>query len=317
MYDFRMRPIACAIALLLLNSVIFAQSDAAPKLDRDEQLSDITYCPRTHALQGTPEEEYWLEGSIRDSKVRMYLHRAGADVVGLFYSTDGDWTPTFLGGDWTAKEVNLLGESADETPKGRLVVQLVNGAFVGSWTLLSSDHADPVRVAAFQKPACDGSGAWKRFDDPKWPVSFSYPASWHIKETGDALQIICPDPEEMAYDRQLTIYEGKEDNGKPIGPFELVRCAKAWRFGPKCDSYDKGAVTAAVTTVSGQPGRTILSLGHEWRIYCADGGYRGQVEGGDEVVLLGNYWIEFMAPNPDMIDRLVKSAQLRTTPNAK
>ena len=125
-----MRSIVCTIAFLSLSSIIFAQSDAASKLDRDVELSEANYCPRTHALDGVPEEEYWLEGTIGKSTARMYIHRAGSDVVGLFYTTDGDWTPTFLGGEWNAKGINLLGESANEDPTGRLEIQLVNGAFV-------------------------------------------------------------------------------------------------------------------------------------------------------------------------------------------
>jgi hypothetical protein len=322
-----MRPIACAIALLLLNSVIFAQSNGAPKLDRDEQLSDITYCPRTHVLEGAPEEEYWLEGAIGNSKVRMYLHRAGADVVGLFYATDGDWTPTFLGGEWSAKGVTLSGESADEAPKGRLQGQLANGAFIGSWTADSSDHAEPVRAAAMKRPACDGSGVWKRFDDPKWPVSFSYPASWHIEEVpaswrirdvDNELQLICPDPEAMTYNTAVTIYEGKENKDKPIGPWDLVHCAKEWRERG-CEVYDGSPVLFQVTEVSQQPGRTVLDVEHEWRVYCSDGGYRGQGDGDDQVVLLPNYWIEFdgAGQGSDLVDRLVKSARVRTAPNAK
>jgi len=241
-YAFRMRSIACATALLLLNSAIFAQTDIEKKVTQDTELQ-TGYCPQTHDLESGPQEKHWFEGALGNSKIRMYLNRGGAGVVGLFYATDGDRTPTFLGGEWSTKGVTLLGQSADEAPKGRLQGQLVNGAFVGNWTPEGTDHADPVRLSSMQKPACDSHGAWKRFDDPKWPVSFSYPASWHIKENHDALELICPDPEEMAYDNRLTIYEGKVQKDKPIGPYELVHCAKGWRFGPKCDRYDEDAVT--------------------------------------------------------------------------
>jgi hypothetical protein len=321
---------ACAIALLLLTSTIFAQSNAATsdtksKLaeeiqDREVALSDATYCPRTHALEGAPEEEYWLMGTIRNSTVRMYLHRAGADVVGLFYATEGDWTPTFLGGEWSAKGIKLLGESADEVPTGRLDIQLVNGAFIGRWKSDQSDHADQVRLATTKKPACDGRGVWKRFDDPKWPVSFSYPASWHVKEytdsNSDVLELICPDPEKMTYSFGVTIFEGK---GKPGGPWELVQCPKGWRFGPSCDSYDENAATAQAAKLSQQPDKTVLGLVHEWRVYCSDGGYRGQTEGDDEVVILRNSWAEFMGSvsGSGFVDRLAKSAHVRSEPNAK
>jgi hypothetical protein len=311
-----MRSIVFITALLLLNSVIFAQSDAPSKLDRDVELGEATYCPRTHVLKGSPEEEYWLEGTIRKSTVRMYLHRAGADVVGLFYATDGDWTPTFLGGEWSAKGITLLGESADEALKGRLLGQLVNGAFIGSWTPDSGDHADPVRLIAMKTPTCDGSGVWKRFDDPKWPVSFSYPASWHIKENDHALELICPDPEVMTYDARVTIYEGK-GKGKPVGPWELVHCAKGWQFGPSCE--DDRSDIFGVSEVSHQLGKTILDITNEWRVYCSDGGYRGQGDGENRAVLLHDSWIEFIGAGQtsDIVDRLVKSARVRAAANAK
>jgi len=262
-----------------------------------------------------PQEEYWFEGTIRNTTVRMYLHRGGAGVVGLFYATDGDWTPTFLGGEWSANKITLSAESADQAPKGHLQGQLVNGAFIGSWTPDSSDHADPVRLAAIQKPACDGSGVWKRFDDPKWPVSFSYPASWHVKEDGKALQLICPDPEAMTLDGEVTIYEGK---GEPVGPEELVHCAKGWRFGPSCDSHAENSDLFRVSIVSQQQGKAILNLDdREWRIYCFDGGYVGLGNGKDRVVLLHEYWIEFMGAGSasDIVDRLVKSAGARAAHN--
>jgi len=147
-------------------------------------------------------------------------------------------------------------------------------------------------------------------------VSFSYPASWHIKETGDALELVCPDPEAMAYDTAVTIYEGKGE-GKPVGPSELVRCAKGWQFGPSCD--DNHSDIFGVSEVSQQPGRTVLDVKHEWRVYCSDGGYVAQGDGDDKVVLLRNYWIEFggAGQTSNIVDRLVKSAYVRVAPGAK
>jgi hypothetical protein len=307
-----MRSIACAIALQLLNSAVFAQSNAAQNMAKDIEHEPTTSCPRTHVLGDGPQEEYWLEGTIRDKAVRMYFHRGGAGVIGLFYATDGDWTPTFLGGEWSADKITLSGESANQAPMGRMEVQLVNGAFIGSWTPDSSQHADPVRFAATQKPACDGSGVWKRFDDPKWPTAFSYPASWHIKENGDALQLICPDPEAMAYDNEVTIYEGK---GSPVGPWKLVHSAKGWRHG-----LDEGnSASFSVLEVSQPLGKTILNIESVWHVYCSDGGYIGLGGGEDRVVLLRDYWIEIMGAGSasDIVDRLAKSACVRAAHNTQ
>jgi hypothetical protein len=226
-----MRPIACAIALLLLNSAIFGQRDTSPETAQGSELQS-GYCPPTHDLEVEPQEKHWFEGSIGNSSVRMYLNRGGSGVVGLFYATRGDWTPTYLGGEWKGGTMSLLAESSDQSIKGHLQGRLVNAAFIGSWTSGGSDHAVPVRLAAAKQPACDGRGTWKRYDNPTWPVSFSYPASWRIKKApadfkniDNELELVCPDPESMAYANNLTIYEGERGAGKPIGVSELVRCA--------------------------------------------------------------------------------------------
>jgi hypothetical protein len=60
-----------------------------------------------------------------------------------------------------------------------------------------------------------------------------------------------------------------------------------------------------------------VSLNHEWRTYCSDGGYVGQGGGEDRVILLGNYWVEFNDPTQVAVDRLVKSVHVRVTPTAR
>jgi hypothetical protein len=288
---------------------VFVQSDTGKKAPQDTRLQS-GYCPQTHDLEAAPKEEHWFEGGIGNNKVRMYLNRGGAGVVGSFYAIDSDWTPTFLGGEWSTDKITLLAESEEQAPKGKLQGQLVNGAFTGSWTPIGSDDVDPVRLALIQKPACDGRGVWKRFDDPKWPVSFSYPASWHIKREDDALLLVCPDPEVMTYNDQVTIYEGK---GKPIGVWDLVECANGWMKGGKCSLNDGTPSAFAVSEVSRRPGKTVLNSEDEWRVECAIGGYVGLGNGEDRIVLMRDYWAEFIGAGSSMgiVDRLVKSAHLR------
>jgi hypothetical protein len=301
-----MRPVACAIALLLLNSAIFAQSNAEARTAQDTE-HQTGYCPQTHDLGVEPREEHWFEGTIGNNSVRMYLNRGGAGVVGLFYAADGDWTPTFLGGEWSANGITLSAEAADQAPKGHLQGQLVKGAFIGNWTADSSDHADPVRLGATQEPSCDGRGVWKRFDDPKSPVPFSYPASWHIKEDSGALQLICPDPEAMAYGNEVTIYEGK---GEPVGPSEVVHSAKGWI--PGNDGGVEGPISVTQVSQDNGKGKTTLSIDiGAWRVYCSDGGYVGLGEAEDRAVVLRDHWIEFVGGGSagDIVDRLAKSAR--------
>jgi hypothetical protein len=313
-----MRSFASAVALMFLSPAIFAESGTAPNVGQDTELpSDI--CPHTHELENVVPEEHWFEGKLGKSHVKVYLQRGGAGVVGLFYANDGAWTPTFLGGEWKDNKITLSAESAEHAPRGQLQGELLSGVFTGTWIPDSSDGAETVRLSAVQKPGCDGSGVWKRFDDPKWPVSFSYPASWRIREvteTPQRIQLTCPDPEEMTYNAGVTIYEGK---GEPGGPWELVHCANEWRFGSSCAKSHENTASLSVSTVRQQPDETILNIDSEWRVYCSDGGYIGLGDGEDRVVLLPNFWVEFMGAGgaSEIVDRLVKSADVRAEHNAK
>lgn len=63
--------------------------------------------------------------------------------------------------------------------------------------------------------------------------------------------------------------------------------------------------------ISRRKGITILNLDdQEWRLYCRGGGYVGQTEGEDRVVLLQNGWIEFsgMGEPSEIIDRMALTA---------
>jgi hypothetical protein len=295
-----MRAIAFAAALIIvLHSVTFAQHN-------DGQTG---YCPQTHALGTAPTGRYWLEGSIDNKRVRMYLDRGGTGVVGLFYAPAGDWTPTFLGGEWSASGIALQAETGNGAPVGHLHMRFVKGTFVGSWTPNGSGHANPVRFASVPQPSCGGGGEWKQFDDRNWPMSFSYPAEWHIRKDGSALHLICPDPQAMASNSGVTIYSGR---GEPIGPSKLVHCSDGWEYGPKCGAVHGHSDLFPISLISQQEGKTILNIEREWRVYCSDGGYVGQGDGEDRVVLLDNDWIEF-AGDPDIVDRMVNS--VRVTPS--
>jgi hypothetical protein len=295
-----MRILVRVIALFVIVMSASAQSvsNKEPDETADEQSG---FCPRTHNLESTPSAEYWLEGVIGSKTVKMYLNRGGSGVVGLFYEPKGDWKPVFLGGMWKPSGIDLSAGANSAAfdpealaPIGRLQGQLTGNVFLGQWVPTGGAHADPVRLSVVPKTECDGKGAWKRFDSPKWPFSFSYPASWHLVEEhdgpGDYLRLICPDPEEMAYDTDVTI---KESVGKPTEKDGLVRCGKEWRYDAECGDDIKDSVFGHIAVQSARHGMTILDISdHEWRVYCRDfDGYVGQGGGTDLVVLLQNGWI--------------------------
>jgi hypothetical protein len=117
----------------------------------------------------------------------------------------------------------------------------------------------------------------------------------------------------------LTIDIGNIQKGKPVGLDGLVSCANGWRFGQSCESSDGNTASLSVSQVSQGPDRTILNIERVWRIYCTDGGYVGLGEGEDRLVLLHDYWIEFMGSGSasNIVDRLVRSARMRPASDAK
>jgi hypothetical protein len=315
-----MRTIACLLVFLLLESLALAQdsSSGRPAATRDEQSG---YCPRTHNLEADPSAEYWLEGAIGSKTVKMYLDRGGSGVVGLFYEPDGDWKPVLLGGEWRPNGIDLTAGTDSSVfdsvtpalpPLGHLQGQLADRVFVGQWTATGENHPEPVHLSVVPKAGCAGSGEWTRFDSRKWPFSFSYPASWKLVEETEGresyIRLVCLDPEEMAYDADVWVSEGL---GDPSASKEtrLVRCGSSWRYNVDCNEDIRDSVFNLTPTESMRHGMRILDIsdGHEWRTYCRNGGYVGQGDGKDLVVLLKNGWIEVKGEHQpsDIVDRIV------------
>lgn len=309
MYDDEMRRFASLLTLLLLISSASAQH-ASPANAVQDTRDQTAYCPQTHALQVSPSAKYWFQGDIGKTAIRMFLDRGGNGVVGLFYATAGNWTPTLLGGDWGSTGISLSAQSDNRTLTGRLQGRLAKNAFIGSWTPANSHQAQPVRLTATPEPACDGKGAWKQFSDPKWPLSFSYPASWRMKQEGHTIELICPDPEAMAYNTEVTVQMG---TGAPAGAGVLQHCANGWRYGSLCDCGAREN-TCQVPKITQSQGNTFLNLDQsEWRVYCRNGGYVGQGYGADRFVLLKNHWFEAYATGAGsaIIKRLVQTVNTR------
>jgi hypothetical protein len=290
-----MRIVVNVLALLLL--VLTTAAQTVPSKDQEETADEQSgICPTTHNLESSPSAKYWLEGVIGSKNVKMFLNRGGSGVVGLFYEPVGDWTPVLLGGMWKSRGIDLTaGTDSDAyhslTPIGRLQGQLANNVFLGHWTSKGADHSEPVRLSVVPEIGCDGKGEWKTFDSPNWPFSFSYPASWHIKEEKDYIRVMCPDPETMAYSFDVYIAEGV---GEPPEESGLVRCGDNWRYGAKCAENVENDPFNPIPKQSVRLGVKILDVsdGHEWRNYCRNGGYIGQGGGTDIFVLSPDGWVE-------------------------
>jgi hypothetical protein len=254
------------------------------------------YCPHTHNLGSDPSAEYWLEGVIGFKTVRMYLNRGGSGVVGLFYEPNGDWKPVLLGGMWKASGIDLSagadGAAFDPgtlAPIGRLQGQLTDNVFLGLWTPKGGEQAEPIRLSVVPKTGCEGKGAWKRFDSQKWPFSFSYPASWHLVDEhdgpGDYIRLICPDPESMAYNNDVTVQEGV---GQPTEESGLERTRDGWR---PTECIGQGPEPCPSLKPIVRKGMKIYDLSDEsWGVYCRNGGYVAAGAYVNHVVLLQNGW---------------------------
>jgi len=317
-----MRLVVNVLALSLFVTTASAQTASSnePTETADQQTG---LCPTTHNLESSPSEQYWLEGVIGSKTVKMYLDRGGSGVVGLFYDPKGDWKPVLLGGMWKESGIDLSA-GADTAafgpdalaPIGHLQGQLTNSVFLGQWKSKGGEQAEAVRLSVVPKTGCEGKGAWKRFDHPEWPFSFSYPASWHLVEehdsSGDYIRLVCPDPEEMAYEGDVSIQEGV---GKNVDKTGLVRCGKEWRYDADCADDLKDSAFSHIPAQSLRHGMNILDLSNrEWRNYCRNGPYVAQTEGTDLVVLLHSGWIniEQVGADSDLVGRIVDTIRAHT-----
>jgi hypothetical protein len=94
----------------------------------------------------------------------------------------------------------------------------------------------------------------------------------------------------MAYNNDVTIEVGV---GKPTEKAGLVLCGESWRYDADCGEDLKDSPYSHIAAQSVRHGMKILDISdHEWREYCSNGGgYVGQTDGTDRVILLRNGWI--------------------------
>jgi hypothetical protein len=280
---------------LLLSALLFlvslqAQSQADGKDADNEQAWNI--CPASPELHGESETQSWFEGTFGARFVRLYLDRVGNGVVGTFYSTD-DWRPIDIGGEWSANDSLTLGivmdvETAPSTESG-LTAQVIGQELVGDWKQDLTTSTVPIHLHRVSQPQCDGRGPWRTFSDKQWPIMFSFPADWHVEVNDTELSLTCPDPSWMAYAGvNLTLTKS--------GKNEIPLCGGHWMFaGNDCDR-ERELDPRTLATVQTAKGITRYSgWGHEHRLYCNIGGYRGQGDGDAEVLQVGETWIEIQA----------------------
>lgn len=272
-------------------------------------------CPSTPALGNENYKKYWLEGTVGSKRVRMYLEAGGEAAIGVLYRTD-DWNPLMLGGQRGKNDnFQLTDKTEGSLGTGSLKGQLTVYGLTGTWIALKTGNKSAIRLKFTPEPRCElGSGPWREFDDPRWPITFSYPALWHIEVHESGISITCPDPSLMAYDGfdisftqgKWTVVEDREIN--------FTRCGNKW-YGPTCECSDlTGLFCEDAALVKEQSGmRIIFGTRQEWRGYCRGGGYVGSADGQRRVFLMDDKWIEIVGQGPPhmLIDRIVGTVKRR------
>ena len=280
---------------------------------RQENPPQTGVCPKTAELGESPQQEFWFEGTLARKHVRMYLHRGGSGVVGVFYETT-DWVPIFLGGEWlsdASQGVELTALNGRDAQVGALKGEISAAGLSGVWTPRNEPDGAAVHLKAVTQPKCDGNEPWKKFEDSHWPVSFSYPGSWHLSVQPDTITISCPDPSLFAYDgRDISVLQA---NDAQNASSDFVHCEKQWIFGYdcKCGRDSNGCNPASVldrdamTELKADP--------RESRVYCRDGGYVGLGAGARRIFTFGDNWIvlETEGPATRLIDRVAASVRTR------
>lgn len=305
--------------LVLLMAVCVASAQTCPPFP---QLSD-----------NGPYTEHWFAGSIGKRDVRMSLSRGGDAVVGVLYYTD-NWVPLQLGGKWEDGDVVEMhdvircpgpsGYCSDDSPlkfgdsllKGRLREQ----GFVGAWQAKEQEPAMLMNLKKVSEPSCNGDGPRRVFKNPEWPLTFSYPASWHLEVKTERLTLTCPDPLFMAYDDlgTIEIIKGDPSSEDGSGDIPIQKCKDKWVAGLcDCGEFCPQAAGERVLDISQKHGMTIINPSDEswWvrRLSCTLAGYAGIEDGDDVVLVVGKQmvWITGGAQTLNVAKSLLDSARPR------
>lgn len=302
------------MAEVILPKLLAAHSSQSSPLTKPKAAQDLQtgYCPQTHELETEPSQKFFLEGTMGKRRVRMYLDRGGSGVVGLFFDIGAKWETTLLGGTWRDGHIDASDATESRGATGHLVASLEGDHLTGTWTNLKRDQTEPAEFETISEPRCDGREPWKQFQDPDWPVTFSYPSSWHLEESqDDSVVLSCPNPAAIAFDQHITIYHG---TGAPKGPTDLVQCGQSWIYGYQCHCSEEGAHSCPTARANRLKIGTMLDVSErEHRIYCLDGGYVAAGEGEDRILLLDDQWLEVNSPyeTSGVMNRIIDSIDLR------
>jgi hypothetical protein len=257
-------------------------------------------CPPTPGLpEGRRQWEKWFVGSIGSVGARMHLIGGGEIAKGEFYRQN-DWKPVIVGGRVQADGTLLLHDEQESNcgvkdecaGPGMLRARLTKASLTGTWKGSPGDQTKAIQMRVEPVPKCGVGGPKRVFRDPAWPITFEFPAAWHVDATADAISLLCPDPDWMAYEgRNISLTLG---NLAPSGDLpteailsEFIRNEKGkWQY----ESSLGGGPNPAV--VGQRDGMTIIRAEDAARRgYCLVGGYSGLTDEELVLIILDGHWI--------------------------
>jgi hypothetical protein len=198
-------------------------------------------------LGGDGDPEMWLEGTVGDSNIRVYLNtEPDGRATGTFYDLK-NWSSVFLDG---ARGGNcgfrLTEKKAPTSDPSRVLGSwegaVKNGVFEGEWRSSSSGPTTMIKLQKIPAVDCDGKGKWAKFTSPEFPISFEYPENWRIVDpSAQKLLLQCPDPRIVQFPGtgiSMQSIDATKDSVQ-IGPFTKYR--GTWLvvdadIGGPCDS---------------------------------------------------------------------------------
>jgi hypothetical protein len=257
-------------------------------------------CPPTPGLpDGATQWEKWFVGSIGSVGARMHLIGGDEIVKGEFYRQD-DWKPVIVGGKVQADGTLLLHDEEESNcdvkdecaGPGMLRARLTKAGLTGTWRGSLGDKENAMRMHVEAAPKCGVGGPKRIFRNPAWPMTFEYPAAWHLDANGDAISLLCPDPDWMAYQGwNISLSIGKlapsGDPPKEAISSEFTRDGKGnWQY----ESSLGGGPDLA--TVEQRDGITIVrAKDASRRGYCLVGGYSGLSDEELVLIIIDDHWI--------------------------
>lgn len=265
-----------------------------------------------------------LSGQLEGQQIRAFLdvgypEDAKDGVSGVFIHTNR-WLP----GAGDAAEIGLRG-----TMTPGCLIQLTDTAG-GSWRLnftpqglvgtrtVSEGPASKVTLQVVPAMDCSGRGAWRTYSSRSWPITFEYPTSWRLAETGDSIVLECPNPASIAWGGAPVIVrqgQGSTETraadgrrGTRVGRFVSFDNER-WLVGETCEDDRPGedSVFCRIARQSVWRGMTVLQgAAGEDRRYRPGGGYVGQGGGIVSYVFLsGDRWVSIdSSDTPTFVDKI-------------